>query len=51
MDEYYAALRKLYAKIKDKYNKYDDFNRINRIKAYLFSRGYSTGEISILDLN
>ncbi|MCR5231965.1 MAG: RecX family transcriptional regulator, partial [Acholeplasmatales bacterium] len=51
MDEYYYYLEKLYEKIKDKYNKYDDFNRVNRIKAYLFSRGYSMGEISILDLN
>lgn len=50
-DLYFASLNKLYGKIKDKYNKYDSFIRIQKIKAYLFSRGYSSSEISSLDLN
>ena len=51
MDLYYEYLEKLYLKIKHRYDKLDKFSRLQRIKAYLFSRGYSTSEISILDLN
>ena len=51
MEIYYEYLEKLYLKIKNRYDKLDKFNRINRIKAYLFSRGYSQSEISIIDLN
>lgn len=50
-DLYFAQLNKLYGKIKDRYDKYEPFIRIQKIKAYLFSRGYSSSEISSLDLN
>ena len=51
MDMYYEYLEKLYLKIKHRYDKLEKYARTNRIKAYLFSRGYSISEISILDLN
>lgn len=51
LDLYFDALNKLYGKIKDKYEKYDSYIRIQKIKAYLLSRGYSASEISSLDLN
>lgn len=45
-DTYIKALEKLYLKVKDKYNKYDDYIRINKIKSYLVSRGYTYNDIA-----
>lgn len=49
-DLYIKYLEKLYLKIKDKYNKYDDYIRINKIKAYLISRGYSYNDIALIKI-
>lgn len=49
-DLYIKYLEKLYLKIKDKYNKYDDYMRINKIKSYLISRGYSYNDISLIKI-
>jgi regulatory protein len=45
-DTYIKALEKLYLKVKDKYNKYDDYIRIIKIKSYLVSRGYTYNDIA-----
>lgn len=50
LDIYYECLESLYQKIKDKYNKYDDYIRINKIKAYLLQRGYTYQDINTLDI-
>ena len=49
-DLYIKYLEKLYLKVKNKYNKYDDYIRINKIKSYLISRGYSYNDISLLNI-
>ena len=50
MDLYFECLEKLYKKIEHKYDKFNDYIRIQKIKAYLYGRGYSTSEISNLGL-
>ena len=49
-DLYINYLEMLYLKVKDKYNKYDDYIRINKIKAYLISRGYSYNDIALIKI-
>ena len=50
-DLYINYLKKLYLKVKDKYNKFDDdYIRINKIKAYLISRGYSYNDIALIKI-
>ncbi|MBQ9900454.1 MAG: RecX family transcriptional regulator [Acholeplasmatales bacterium] len=50
-DLYINYLEKLYLKVKDKYNKFDDdYIRINKIKAYLISRGYSYNDIALIKI-
>lgn len=50
-DLYINYLEKLYLKVKDKYNKFDDdYIRINKIKAYLISRGYSYNDIALIQI-
>ena len=48
MNEYYNYLSKLYEKIKHKYDKYDDYIRINKIKNYLLQKGYTFEDINTL---
>ncbi|MCR5646924.1 MAG: RecX family transcriptional regulator [Acholeplasmatales bacterium] len=50
MDFYFESLNKLYEKVKNKYDKYPDYVRIGKLKGYLYSRGYSTNDISILEI-
>jgi len=50
MDFYFECLNKLYEKVKNKYDKYPDYVRIGKLKGYLYSRGYSTNDISILEI-
>ncbi len=49
-DFYIESLTKLYKKVEHKYDKYDDYIRINKIKQYLFQRGYSSNDINIIDI-
>ena len=49
-DLYYEALAKLYEKIKHKYDKYDDYIKRQKIKQYLYQRGYDSSDISTLDI-
>jgi len=49
-DFYIECLNKLYEKIKHKYDKFDDYIRVNKIKNYLYQRGYSSSDIGILDI-
>ena len=48
---YMDCLEKLYNKCKHKYDKYDSYNRIIKIKYYLLQRGYSYSEIDKLTIN
>lgn len=48
-DLYYEYLLKLYNKIKNKYDKYDSYIRINKIKAYLYQRGYNSSDIETIN--
>ena len=50
LDIYYNELNKVYNKIKNKYNKYDDLVRIQKIKSYLYQRGYLYNEIDTLNI-
>jgi len=48
---YYEYLNKLYLKIKDKYNKEsNDYIRINKIKKYLYQRGYTQSDINEINI-
>ncbi len=49
-DFYIECLNKLYEKIKNKYNKYDDYIRINKIKQYMYQRGYDYNDINVIDI-
>lgn len=49
-DSYFDSLNSLYIKIKNKYDKFDDYIRVNKIKAYLLSRGYTFSDISELNI-
>lgn len=49
-DSYFDSLNSLYNKIKNKYDKFDDYLRVNKIKAYLLSRGYTFSDISELNI-
>ena len=49
-DSYFDSLNNLYNKIKNKYDKFDDYLRVNKIKAYLLSRGYTFSDISELNI-
>ncbi len=49
-DLYYKSLDNLYNKIKNKYDKYDNYVRINKVKSYLLSRGYTYDDISNLKI-
>jgi len=49
-DSYFDSLNNLYNKIKNKYDKFDDYIRVNKIKAYLLSRGYTFSDISELNI-
>ncbi|MBR6071872.1 MAG: RecX family transcriptional regulator [Acholeplasmatales bacterium] len=49
-DLYIEYLNKLYEKIKDKYNKFDDYIRKNKIKSYLYQRGYDSNDISLINI-
>ena len=49
-DSYFDSLNNLYNKIKNKYDKFDDYIRANKIKAYLLSRGYTFSDISELNI-
>ena len=49
-DSYFDSLNNLYNKIKNKYDKFDDYIRDNKIKAYLLSRGYTFSDISELNI-
>ena len=50
IDEYNNALIKLYNKIKDKYQKFDEKIRKYKIKNYLLSRGYLLDDLDILNM-
>ena len=50
IEEYNNALIRLYNKIKNKYQKYDEKIRKYKIKNYLLSRGYLSYDLDILDL-
>ena len=50
MEFYFECLNKLYKKVKNKYDKYPDYVRIGKIKNYLYSRGYSSSDISELNI-
>ena len=47
---YCKYLELLYNKIRNKYDKYDDYKRINKIKAYLLQRGYTYSDIAKLNI-
>lgn len=49
-DLYIENLNALYEKIKSKYNKYDDYVRKNKIKQYLYQRGYDFNDIAQIDI-
>ena len=49
-DFYCKNLNILYNKIRTKYDKYDNYIRINKIKSYLVSRGYTYDDISSLKI-
>lgn len=49
-DLYYSCLKKLYDKIKNKYDKYDSYIRKNKIKNYLLGRGYTYSDIEKLSI-
>ncbi len=50
MEFYFECLKKLYDKVKNKYDKYPDYVRIGMLKSYLYSRGYSSSDISELNI-
>ena len=50
MEFHFECLNKLYKKVKNKYDKYPDYVRIGKIKNYLYSRGYSSSDISELNI-
>ncbi len=50
LDIYFEGLNKLYEKNKHKYDKYPDYVRIAKLKNYLYSRGYTSNDISNLDI-
>lgn len=50
MEFYFECLNKLYKKVKNKYDKYPDYVRIGKLKSYLYSRGYSSSDISELNI-
>lgn len=47
-DSYFEALNKLYNKVKDKY-KDEEYIRIQKIKKYLLSRGYTYSDIETIN--
>ncbi len=49
-DEYINQLNNLYEKIKNKYNDENSYIRINKIKKYLLSRGYSYSDLDNLSI-
>ena len=49
-DLYFEALNNLYNKIKSKYDKYDDYVRKNKIKQYLYQRGYEYSDINEINI-
>lgn len=49
-DLYCNCLNNLYNKIRNKYDKYDDYTRINKIKSYLLQRGYTYSDIADLKI-
>ena len=49
-DFYYESLAKLYEKIKNKYDKYEDYIKRQKLKQYLYQRGYDSNDISTLDI-
>ena len=49
-DLYYEYLKKLYNKIKNKYDNPNDYIRINKIKNYLYQRGYTYSDMEELDI-
>ena len=49
-DLYCNCLNILYNKIRNKYDKYDDYTRINKIKSYLLQRGYTYSDIADLKI-
>lgn len=50
IEEYNNAIIKLYNKIKNKYDKYDDYVKIGKIKNYFYQRGYTTNDLVDLSL-
>ena len=50
MEFYFECLNKLYKKVKNKYDKYPAYVRIGKLKSYLYSRGYSSSDISELNI-
>lgn len=48
-DEYLNQLNNLYLKIKDKYIDDNSYIRINKIKKYLLSRGYTYSDINMIE--
>jgi len=49
-DLYCNCLENLYNKVRNKYDKYDSYIRINKIKSYLLSRGYTYDDIASLKI-
>ncbi len=49
-DYYCNILEILYNKIRNKYDKYDNYTRINKIKSYLLQRGYTYSDIQTLKI-
>ena len=49
-DFYFENTLKIYEKIKHKYDKYDDYIRKNKIKQYLYSRGYDYNDINEINI-
>jgi len=49
-DLYCNCLNNLYNKIRNKFDKYDDYTRINKIKSYLLQRGYTYSDIADLKI-
>ena len=50
MKEYYNYLSKLYEKIKHKYDKFEDYIRVNKLKNYLLQKGYTIDDINTLKI-
>ena len=49
-DLYCNCLNNLYNKIRNKFDKYDDYTRINKIKSYLLQRGYTYSDVADLKI-